>query len=666
MSFLQPALLFALPVVLLPIVIHLINQRRFQTVHWAAMQFLLAANRVSQGYARIRRWLILAARMAAIAALVFAISRPLTSGWLGLAGGGRIDTAIILLDRSPSMTMRAAGGRSKLESGLNTLVRSLQTLAPGRCVLIDSGNVSATELDSPEQLLRLPQTSAIAKSADLPAMIEAVKDYIAANQPSRCDVWICSDLRRHDWNSDSGRWDVVRQGLAALPQAIRFHLLTLPTIETGNRSLRVTAARRADGRDGSQLLLSLQVGQGEQVDQPSSIPIQLELNGARSELNVQISGSRLQLHNHQIPLDSSQTRGWGRLSIGPDTEPADNQFFFVYDQARPRKTVIVAEAETSLQPIEFAASLSSDPDIVYSYQKLTPQQWVGSALADVALVIWHSAIPESGSPSHRLLESFSDRGGRVIFFPPSIPTEASFAGVRWTKWRRHDGASVGNWVGDQDLLGRTLAGESLPVDDLQFLNSCGLQGDYVSLAQIDQQVPILVRATAEKRNVYFCASSVALSDSSLAENGVVLYAMIQRALLAGVESLAGTGMRVAGQIEPLDTRDWQQLAGDPNALSTEYADRAGVYSSADQLIAINRSIGEDIQVVLAEAEIADLFVGLDFDRVEIESADDHSLIQEIWRACLLLMLAALIAEAALCIPGLGRSGSRQSASASFA
>lgn len=106
MSFLQPGLLIALPVVLLPIIIHLINQRRFQTVNWAAMQFLLAANRISQGYARIRRWLILAARAAAIAALIFAISRPLSSGWLGLAGGGRIDTAIILIDRSPSMTVR--------------------------------------------------------------------------------------------------------------------------------------------------------------------------------------------------------------------------------------------------------------------------------------------------------------------------------------------------------------------------------------------------------------------------------------------------------------------------------------------------------------------------------------------------------------------------------
>ena len=67
MSFLQPLLLAALPLVTLPIIIHLINQRRYQTVQWAAMMFLLAANRMSRGYARLRQWLIMAFRMLAIA-----------------------------------------------------------------------------------------------------------------------------------------------------------------------------------------------------------------------------------------------------------------------------------------------------------------------------------------------------------------------------------------------------------------------------------------------------------------------------------------------------------------------------------------------------------------------------------------------------------------------
>ena len=60
----------------------------------------------------------MAMRMAAIAGLVFAVSRPLAGGWLGLAAGGRADTTIILLDRSPSMQQAGSGAAgSKLETG---------------------------------------------------------------------------------------------------------------------------------------------------------------------------------------------------------------------------------------------------------------------------------------------------------------------------------------------------------------------------------------------------------------------------------------------------------------------------------------------------------------------------------------------------------------------
>ncbi len=129
MSFLQPLLLAALPLVALPIIIHLINQRRYQTIRWGAMMFLLAANRMSRGFARLRQWLIMAFRMAAIAGLIFAISRPLAGGWLGLSAGGRPDTTIILLDRSPSMQESSqGGGGSKRETGLRQLVPTLKTV----------------------------------------------------------------------------------------------------------------------------------------------------------------------------------------------------------------------------------------------------------------------------------------------------------------------------------------------------------------------------------------------------------------------------------------------------------------------------------------------------------------------------------------------------------
>src|SRR2546427_13226787 len=103
MTFLQPLLLVTLPLVAVPILIHLINQRRYQTIRWAAMMFLLAANRMSRGYARLRQYLILLFRVLAVAGLIFAVTRPLASGWIRRAAGRWPDTTITLRDRSPTM-----------------------------------------------------------------------------------------------------------------------------------------------------------------------------------------------------------------------------------------------------------------------------------------------------------------------------------------------------------------------------------------------------------------------------------------------------------------------------------------------------------------------------------------------------------------------------------
>jgi hypothetical protein len=651
MSFLQPLSLLALPLILLPIVIHLINQRRFQTVPWAAMTFLLAANRVSHGHARLRRWLILAARTAAVAGLVFAVSRPLSSGWLGLAGGGRVDRTIVLLDRSPSMTMRDHSGTSKLEQGLRQITESLQTLGGGQCVLIDSVTLAPIELDSPLQLLTLPQSVPADSSADLPAMMAAAHDYININRPGRCDVWICSDIQAHDWQSDRGRWQSIRRAFSDLQVPIQFQLLALTATPDQNRAVRVTSARQVETPGGSQLLLSLFVSQDPATTREESLPIQLELNGARSEFTLPISGERGELHDHAVPIDAAERVGWGCVTIAPDSIPADNRFYFAYDAPLERKTIIVAAAESATAPLEFAASVSPAADLQCSQQTITPDLWLSTTIDDAALVIWCADLPAPGTAAQQQLDAFVDRGGCVLFFPPPAPSAAEFAGLSWTGWQPRDAARVTDWVGDQDLLSRTLGGDALPVAELKFDRTCGIAGEFVALAKIADSVPLLVRGMDGGANVYFCGTTVAAADSSLAENGVVLYAMIHRALETGVQSLGASSQQDAGRSRPRSgSPRWNLVAGDPATLSTEYSHQAGVYSVADRVVAINRPLAEDAVGTLSEPQLADIFAGLDFNLVEVDNPGSGSLVQEIWRLCLLAMLAALIMEAVLCLP----------------
>jgi len=86
-----------------PIVIHLLHRRRFRRTPWAAMSFLLAANRRSRRRMQLEQWLLLALRTLAIMLLGLAAAGPFLtrSPWSGVPGRGTL--RVLLLDNSCSM-----------------------------------------------------------------------------------------------------------------------------------------------------------------------------------------------------------------------------------------------------------------------------------------------------------------------------------------------------------------------------------------------------------------------------------------------------------------------------------------------------------------------------------------------------------------------------------
>ena len=74
LGFLNPLLLWALPLAAVPILIHLLNRRRFQRVRWAAQEFLLAALKRNRKRLRMEQWLVLLLRTLAVILLVILAS----------------------------------------------------------------------------------------------------------------------------------------------------------------------------------------------------------------------------------------------------------------------------------------------------------------------------------------------------------------------------------------------------------------------------------------------------------------------------------------------------------------------------------------------------------------------------------------------------------------
>lgn len=97
-----------LGLIAIPILIHILNRRRFKVVNWAAMEFLLSAMRKNRRRLKFEQWLLLATRCALLGLLGLALARPMGCGDSTLASiGQRVGLHVIIIDNSYSMAYQA-------------------------------------------------------------------------------------------------------------------------------------------------------------------------------------------------------------------------------------------------------------------------------------------------------------------------------------------------------------------------------------------------------------------------------------------------------------------------------------------------------------------------------------------------------------------------------
>src|SRR2546426_150495 len=110
MSFLNSALLIGLPLAALPVIIHLLNRRRRDSIRWGAMQFLLEAMPRCRRFMRLSDLILMLLRTAAIALFIFALAQPLLKSSLFGPRGPR--DVVLVIDDSLSTSLSSSSRTS--------------------------------------------------------------------------------------------------------------------------------------------------------------------------------------------------------------------------------------------------------------------------------------------------------------------------------------------------------------------------------------------------------------------------------------------------------------------------------------------------------------------------------------------------------------------------
>ncbi len=220
-TFASSSLLWGLSLAAVPIIIYLLNRRRFKRVIWAAMEFLLQAMKKNRRRLRIENLLLLIIRTLIVLLFVMAIARPLikSRGFFDILD--RLQRNLVLVvDNSYSMGYKT-GPTTSFERGLKWARSLVQTLESGDKISIVFMN------SSPEPLYENPVTiggeddkksiatdmSSIrlsSKTTNVPRTLDKVVEILDKFEPEarpgemtqRKTVYLITDCQVNGWGQD--------------------------------------------------------------------------------------------------------------------------------------------------------------------------------------------------------------------------------------------------------------------------------------------------------------------------------------------------------------------------------------------------------------------------------------------------------------------------------
>ena len=229
MAFLNVYLLGGLALLGVPILVHLMMRQKPRRLPFPAFRFLRQQQKINRRRMRLQHLLLMALRMAVLAALCFALAQPkvflprAVAGWFGL-NGPRPAAAVFVFDVSHSMEYRV-GGLSRLDDARQRALELLHDLPEGSQVAVldtgDDGSGDEGDDDwssTPAQAraringlrLRPVQTTLvrqIGRAADL--LAKAAE----GGQPASRALYVFSDRTATSWDADEAKRLKVPEGV---------------------------------------------------------------------------------------------------------------------------------------------------------------------------------------------------------------------------------------------------------------------------------------------------------------------------------------------------------------------------------------------------------------------------------------------------------------------
>jgi len=278
-----------------PVLIHLWARRRYRTMVWAAMEYLLAALRRTRRWMTLEQLLLLLVRTLIVVLLVLAVAEPrLVTGPFASAPGQRTHR-LIVLDGSYSMAYKPVGA-SRFEEARQTAAQIVRESSEGDgFTLVLMGDPPRIVVGTPafestsflRELDALDQPHTTADVAKTLAAVEQVLQSARREAPrlTREEVYFLTDLGRVGWSLDrldaAARADFHQRALR-LAETAALVVLDLGQAGADNTAITALGSSEPFATPGQTFEVHAELKQFGSAGR-QQVPVELLVDGRRTE-----------------------------------------------------------------------------------------------------------------------------------------------------------------------------------------------------------------------------------------------------------------------------------------------------------------------------------------------------------------------------------------------
>ena len=446
MTFLNPLVLLGLVAAAIPIVLHLLNLRKLQTIEFSTLAFLKELQKNTMRRVKIRQWLLLILRTLLIILVVAAFSRPALRGTLGGIGSHAKTTVVIIMDDSYSMSLHNDKG-SFLKQAQSTALRIIDMLKEGDDALFI-------------RLSELPQATIAEPTHD----IQRLRDVVGRTEPSykhrtiEDALRLSSQLLQQSKNynkevyvlSDGQRTTITRirriNGITQIETKIENEIKKEKLFESGVKVFVVPFSENSFENTGVERVefpptlfqknkpFTVQAAiRNYGSSRVSNHLVDLYLDGSRvMQKSVSLDGGeRTTVDFVATPLHAGFVAG--RVELEEDDFDQDNQGYFSLSVPEQiRITVISSSPQYSIY-LKLALSSANREGTPIVVKEVTPSQLATMSPNDADVILLSDVSGLSSTQSDQILQHVKQGGGLVIFPGNGISKMTRMDSVFFTK-----------------------------------------------------------------------------------------------------------------------------------------------------------------------------------------------------------------------------------------